>query len=840
VARRTGTSVAGPNHKFDRSFVAPGDPSFPPTSPCFRCFDELIAHALFRLSPHLLLVSFSPRLNVPRSIQSNSYNEATNERKTNRRIFDSRTNDLTDEKLGARGGTNAGEGHEEYYAGSVVPIEWTNLNSCGGGSTQAGQPNNDCNIVMQVMCEDGLRDGTSTDQIDTKKGAGGADDTAKGRHESYAHYSECKMTQRNLNLYTANQPVKGVSAFGNSDAPNGIAEAGAIYTRQNPAGAPAGYECPEERDYYPYWRTSPWIDVAILTNTPERCEAYVTQSQNLVPRAGCVVTDDMKNAKRTVEGWIPNDPDACQQMGGLWKADYGPAHNQPAPLCLQSFNTRDNQLGNTDSVNGHIGGYNPLINWTIPASLSGEKCAFRIRYNISASENGADITDSTDQKIGAYGWASLESVGPGIDASSNQAPLGATQDTSGPTKLDVWTQFGMDSSSVLSENIGLAMKNDPLMRIFNEEDAPRFHLAFDTSNFFRTSQDRSHMITIGKSPAGIAGYETSKPIHNVNVRGKRGNIVQSFPSTEYDFVPNRLHARIGDFVHFQWTGSDTNDGNNAGNASAGKDRSNLVMTRRPNFNENGALENGMHAMHKSSWARNYPTTDLNVDSFLGWGLDILSVLAYEGAEGGGDSATVYVQPQEARKPGCWRYMSTVANNFTNRSQKAEVCVSESYASTASMGYAGGHVFSGRNYLRVHPGSLARQHKVIFTGGPSNDEWESDWVNVEVYAEDQVSPHQFHLRANMQDTIDLHMAYVPSPFTTPSMYRTIDGDMAEVSAEFQHEHGVALAKVNHGGMHVIKAHLNLPLIVGLGASTMFILGAVVAGSVAACRKQAKSL
>lgn len=98
--------------------------------------------------------------------------------------------------------------------------------------------------------------------------------------------------------------------------------------------------------------------------------------------------------------------------------------------------------------------------------------------------------------------------------------------------------LGVRSPVQQNPNIDIGAGNIPL------------RLAINTAQYGRTFQDRSHVIKLIPRPAGFE----SSTIHNINVRGKRGNIVQTYPAVEYDFIPNDMQIRVNDLVHFQWAG----------------------------------------------------------------------------------------------------------------------------------------------------------------------------------------------------------------------------------------------------------------------------------------------
>ena len=530
-----------------------------------------------------------------------------------------------------------------FYEGSTVAIEWTNQHGCGRNSKV------NCEVILQYACSDTLdayvanfwpwttsknleprdfrfnrhraapRDGiprdsddSATTQIpDTEDAAipDTVEDRRFGMHESFAQYQLCQRTERNKGLYTADQRVRRDDQRG---------------TRQNPQGNRRGLECPEERDYYPHWAPSPWIDIAVLTNDADdavcehpsgrncsnRCRYYLENSFNVNKKGYCDVDHGISNpdAKFNSDAWQQrrwyNNQDDCEQNGFVWYSismsdlldglDY--------PYCARTQFARVNQLGNAvDAVD-----YDPddeasrgndkakvprgvnahRVLWTVPEiprpktddyyrdnndmDDAYRSCTLRIRYNITTSDFPAWPPEAMDD---GHPWKfSMVTAANNSNSNENKAPL----------YQDPYVYIGAGDSE-------------------DQEDM-FLSLALNTNQYGRTFQDRTYTFEIRRRPTSpkpadldrdtpeipqelITALDpaTDSKVYNVNLRGKRGNIVQTYPAVEYDYAPNSLALNPEDVVHFQWTGSDYNPRRGCNDAEGGPpDPNNFVTSSSQN------------------------------------------------------------------------------------------------------------------------------------------------------------------------------------------------------------------------------------------------------------------
>lgn len=645
-------------------------------------------------------------LHIPRG-SNNRLNEKTATRATNDRLFDSQNNARGGYNVGDLEDTPAGNDATKQYnmhyfqsgpsanrqtgaGASQLTIQWTNQHGCGGNEDTDPQKQN-CNMVLQFMCEDSIenlpalkeqiRDGVSTGKIgytapakvtETEQNAINRKnnnlDVTKGLQESWDSYDKCYMRERNKGLFIADQKVKN-NKFGYSSA---------TYTRQNPNGNRNGYECPEERDYFPYWHPTQWKDIAILAENSSMCSHYRSKSFNIQPYHECVEFWPSGNRKH----WSRyNNKAECEENSGkwvlfhnylekaktytnkeyclssssrhMWAVPYDATDVEKeeclvaleTPDCYEAPWSRSNHLGD-----GRGDRSPPLsYTWTLPHFPSGHehKCVFRMRYNISTDDYDPYNTDSRHNEN-----KQSNIVSPVRD--NEQIDVG------GPVKLQ---------------------------------------MAFNTDQTGRIFQDRSHIFRLMPRPSGWDNYR----IFNLNVRGKRGNIVQVYPAVEYDFYPTNLEITSQDLIHIQWTGSNTHNNNapggdgqtgDDGEGKAGSDRNN--MAQLADMNENIPLtfeKTTMWTQAEVMWTH-HGKTDISAKDLA---LDVSTAGYYRCFKKSScpesqhkdyivETKTTKLQNQLDNapasykgvvlkfKPGTYHYMCTRNNNFTNRSQKGTITV----------------------------------------------------------------------------------------------------------------------------------------------------------------------
>jgi len=686
-------------------------------------------------------------------------------------------NRMCDTQNNNRGGYNVGKG--SYYVGEKVPIMWTNQHGSSDYQMQHTE------FVLQYMCDPLLRDGTTTNTIPEKQidcqNFDCDTDVRFGRHESFDYYQMCKTVQRNKGLFTANQNLQGDTAK---------------YTRQNPAGTRHGYECPEERDYYPYWRPTDWVDIAYFTNDVQRCAEVQANSQNVAPRYQCMLDEafyDLDNYVQYLQGKeYPNDEATCgdfevevevvegegetqttrtESFNATWTMFE--AHGVDPPDCIQTEQTRANHLG-------LIGGRTQFAyEWTIPEAMEDNpRCALRLRYNITTAEYDA--------------WETAASLETGTNATANSKKQKPNPGND-PAELDMWSKFGIDESEVKDENGNFlndgdsreyVFKNNPQVELlrptadptepFTDGDGNEFRfklqLAVNTAQFGRTFQDRTHSFGVAARPEDVPVDAT---IALQTVSGKRGNIVQTFPAHEYFFIPEVANLEVNQYVHFMWTGSNTNPNNNDGQGKQGTDRSNIVPLRVQKYGkekysdftwdadwteENSELAGGIGETGDAG--NSYPAyiqnpegyeipaapygqmsrseitlaDNLVTGAFGGLSKETLAMLAtsrqapladYGNMEELDDAATSVNLPlQKVTEMGCWNYVSTRNNNFSNRSQKGKMCVQDGAVTVKLVGTNGAELWSNHgDSVMIWPNSLTGVANVKF------ETWTTDTTDI---------------------------------------------------------------------------------------------------------------
>lgn len=443
-----------------------------------------------------------------------------------------------------------------------------------------------------------------------------------GVHEPEAWYHLCHTRGRHRGLFTADQPV--------------LLNEGATVTRQDPVNTRHGFECSEERDYWPYWHPTPWRDIAVLTSNTSLCDEYQTTSQNVASKCLCVArdagalrVDGDALASDAAAAWVYNNEKDCTANAYVWKCFA--SWNWEKPVCLLAPYQTDNRLGNADGR--AMASYDWVLpEALIPAGQDSVRCTLRLRYNISSTE-----------------------VPRELDASAN----GRLKNN--PVRV-VGAQY------------------DPASTSQTVLDTLPLRLAIQTNEYGRTFQDRSYVFVVARRPASLV----DATVHNLGVRGKRGNIAQVRNCVEYDFVPNQLAVKVGDYIHVQWTGSDYNPQGNAGEGRAGTDRSNMAQVASSDANTPVSLgsSSSIFSLEDTSalaWAGQDPLYCLSTQQMLTTSVsDAQNPLSCHFLNGARTSGVTYMPTStfsrvvKVAQPGTFTYISTRNNNFSNRSQKGVI------------------------------------------------------------------------------------------------------------------------------------------------------------------------
>ena len=415
----------------------------------------------------------------------------------------------------------------------------------------------------------------------------------------------------------------------------------------------AGFECPHERENYPVKYGTQWTDVAYFTDNLKDCEAVHLATRE--PKYECVEYYDSKKQHRIHKSEHTSETE-CTDADGDWLPFYQFKE-------YTSITTESNCVGK-DLVWGRALDYQAIADdkLTVPRCLRLPVKAKCLK-NPNTRQNYLGMTDDTNEAP-RFQWAL-----PIYE--KNQRCVMRIRHIISNNDEDTVSSDDKDIRQATGSSLYLAL--------------PQKH----SNNNKVVFQDRSHVFKLLTRPSEIPQDQT---LHNIVVRGKRGNIVQTFPAVEYDFCPNNLKINNGDAVQFQWTGSNNhdNDGHSDGQAGddgegqGGTDRSNMIQLyyNKVNF----PLPGENHTMFENAeflWSSKDSSSDIapfeaaiaHATSGYYWSAkdvkDNKSKLDRRLNNANPSFQGVVFKPQADQK---YYYVGMRNNNFSNRSQKGKLVI----------------------------------------------------------------------------------------------------------------------------------------------------------------------
>eukprot|EP00463_Aulacantha_scolymantha_P000939 TRINITY_DN163_c0_g2_i2.p1 TRINITY_DN163_c0_g2~~TRINITY_DN163_c0_g2_i2.p1 ORF type:complete len:532 (+),score=94.30 TRINITY_DN163_c0_g2_i2:578-2173(+) len=364
--------------------------------------------------------------------------------------------------------------------------------------------------------------------------------------------------------------------------------------------------------------------------------------------------------------------------------------------CLQNTWSRDNHHGNVEG--GDFAGWD----WEVP-NIQRDNCVLRIRYNISTND-----LPSFQDNLTTPALMYMEEEEMKLDLKG---------------KYYVGQKMGFSKEEI--DMNGYYYKTNPQVAPFynwptadelniNDGKPLKLQLAINTAQFGRTFEDRTHRFSIKKRGPKTEGL-TIHPLGIGESVVTLSKLIQqlSIVST------GKMNVKVGDYMHIEWVGSNTNPNNNAGQGRQGSDRHNILTLKSKRYSEVGQNDNAKmntYGQFGSSYPAGLDPDKEDFQPFLGFSYkDRAKMASLVGVNtNGGELSELDDSSTHARfdlmkvtLQGIYNFLCTRNNNFSNRSQKGRIVASSSLPRFAEVQFSGAVVTDGAGALNIGAGASER-------------------------------------------------------------------------------------------------------------------------------------